>query len=181
MKKDRLSSICGAFVYTFSAYALYASTTHPFFANSMIYLPFLLIGIEKIFQNKTPYLFIIMVFISALSNFYFFYVLSILIFIYAVVRFFDYYKERRGHHFLLCLGRFSGFYFSGVLLSGILLLPGILAALSTRRFNMDNAVPLFYQYSYYKKLLFGIFTGQGAGNWTFIGCSIITFPALVIL
>ncbi|WP_083267683.1 YfhO family protein [Robinsoniella peoriensis] len=181
MKKDRLSSICGAFVYTFSAYALYASTTHPFFANSMIYLPFLLIGIEKIFQNKTPYLFIIMVFISALSNFYFFYVLSILIFIYAVVRFFDYYKERRGHHFLLCLGRFSGYYFSGVLLSGILLLPGILAALSTRRFNMDNAVPLFYQYSYYKKLLFGIFTGQGAGNWTFIGCSIITFPALVIL
>lgn len=181
MKKDSLSSICGAFVYAFSAYALYASTTHPFFANSMIYLPFLLIGIEKIFQKKSPCPFIFMIFISALSNFYFFYVLSILIFLYALIRFFDYYKEHRGHNFLLCLAGFCGFYFVGVLLAGILLLPGILAALSSRRFSMDPVVPMGYQQGYYKKLLFGIFTGQGAGNWTFIGCSVITFPALALL
>lgn len=181
MKKDSLPSICGAFVYAFSAYALYASTTHPFFANSMIYLPLLLTGIEKIYQKKTPCPFILMIFISALSNFYFFYVLSILIFIYALIRFFDYYKERRGRNFLLCLLRFCGFYLVGVLLAGVLLLPGILAALSSKRFSMDPAVPMGYQQSYYKKLLFGIFTGQGAGNWTFIGCSVITFPALTLL
>lgn len=181
MKKDSLSSICGAYVYAFSAYALYASTTHPFFANSMIYLPFLLIGIEKIFQKKSPCLFILMIFISALSNFYFFYVLSFLILLYALIRFFDYYEEHRVRHFLLCLARFSGFYFVGVLLAGILLLPGILAALSSRRFSMDHTVNMSYQQGYYKKLLFGIFTGQGAGNWTFIGCSVITFPALVFL
>lgn len=181
MKKDSFSSICGACVYAFSAYALYASTTHPFFANSMIYLPFLLIGIEKIFQKKSPCLFILMIFISALSNFYFFYVLSILILLYAIIRFFDYYKEHRVRHFLLCLARFSGFYFVGVLLAGILLLPGILAALTSRRFSMDHTVNIGYQPGYYKKLLFGIFTGQGAGNWTFIGCSVITFPPLVLL
>lgn len=86
--QNNLAVLCGTLVYVFCGYTLTLSVVHPFFANPMIYLPLLLLGIEKVYENKSPALFIIMVFISAISNFYFFYVLSLQIFIYAAVRFF---------------------------------------------------------------------------------------------
>jgi uncharacterized membrane protein YfhO len=77
--------LIGSFIYIFSGYGLFFSHT-PFFLNPLIYLPLLLLGIEKIFKRENPCLFIIMVFITLLSNFYFFYLLIEMMIIYIAIR-----------------------------------------------------------------------------------------------
>lgn len=79
--------LLGSYIYCFGNFALYTGIMHPFFLNPMIYLPLLLLGIEKIFERKSPAVFVLSVFLSAVSNFYFFYMLSIFMFIYAVFRY----------------------------------------------------------------------------------------------
>lgn len=181
MNKGRFATLCGAFTYAFCTYALYTAGKHPFFINPMIYLPLLLIGIEKIFAKKKPYFFIVMVFISGISNFYFFYMLSILIVVYAIVRFFFICQEHRVKNFFLCLRNFAGYYMIGALMACAIFLPNALALLSSERFSVERAFQLFYNSQYYKALPFNMLSNKMIGNWTLLGCAVIVIPAVLLL
>lgn len=181
MKKSRFATICGSFVYIFCAFSLYSAVRHPFFVTPMIYFPLILAGIEKIFGGKKPYLFIVSVFLAAISNFYFFYMISILIFVYAAIRFFVIFREHRVRSFFQCIGKFCGYYIVGVLMSCVIFLPNIIALLSTQRFDSSASVTLFYELDYYRRMLFGIMSSDLLGKWSFMGCSAIVFPAIVLL
>ncbi|WP_394923878.1 YfhO family protein [uncultured Robinsoniella sp.] len=181
MNKGRFATLCGAFTYAFCTYALYTAGRHPFFINPMIYLPLLLIGIEKIFAKKKPYFFIVMVFISGISNFYFFYMLSILIVVYAIVRFFSIYQEHRIKNFFLCLRDFAGYYITGALMACAIFLPNALALMSSERFSIDRAFKLFYNSQYYKALPFNMLSNKMIANWTLLGCAVIVIPAVLLL
>jgi len=177
--KPSFDTLCGAMVYIFSAFVMHA-IRHPFFLNPLIYLPLLLLGIEKIFRNEKPYLFIIMVFLSAASNVYFFYKLSILIVIYATIRFFAIYgKDIR--RYLLPLGRFTLYYLIGVFMAGIVILPVGWAILSSSRQDVSHIVDLFYPFAYYQRLIAGFIWTDNPGQWTFIGHSPIALIAVVLL
>lgn len=108
-KKNPYGILIGSFTYIFSGVFLNYAIRHPFFLNPMIYLPLLIIGVEKIYRKEKPYLFTIMVAISAMSNFYFFYMLTAVAVIYALIRF-PVYKEAG---FFKTLGRFAGWYILG--------------------------------------------------------------------
>lgn len=181
MNKGRFATLCGAFTYAFCTFALYTAGRHPFFINPMIYLPLLLIGIEKIFAKKKPYFFMAMVFISGISNFYFFYMLSILIVVYAIIRFFFIYQEHRIKNFFLCLRNFAGYYITGALMACALFLPNALALMSSERFSVDRAFQLFYNSQYYKALPFNLLSNKMIGNWTLLGCAVIVIPAVFLL
>ena len=75
-KKNAYGILIGSFTYVFSGVFLNFAIRHPFFLNPMIYLPLLVVGVEKIYRKEKPYLFTIMIAISAMSNFYFFYMLT---------------------------------------------------------------------------------------------------------
>ena len=47
----------GTLIYTFAGWTIYATIKHPYFANPLIYLPFILMGIDKIYKKyeKTMY------------------------------------------------------------------------------------------------------------------------------
>lgn len=92
LKKNPHGIIIGSLTYVFSGVLLIAGIRHPFFINPMIYLPLLIMGVEKIYRKEHPYLFVIIIAISAMSNFYFFYMLTIAAVIYALIRF-PHYKE----------------------------------------------------------------------------------------
>lgn len=181
MKKGRFATLCGTFTYAFCAFALYTAGRHPFFINPLIYLPLLLIGMEKIFAAKKPYFFIGMVCISGISNFYFFYMLSILIVIYAVIRFLSLYQENRFKNFLLCLRNFSGYYLTGVLLACVVFLPNALSLMSSERFQIDRAFQWFYDSEYYKALPFNLLSYKMLKHWTLFGCAAIVIPAIIML
>lgn len=181
MNRGRFATLCGAFAYVFCSFGLNAAGRHPFFLNPMIYLPLLLIGIEKIFAKKKPYFFIGMVFVSAISNFYFFYMLSILIVIYAVIRFLFMCKESKLKNFFIYLRNFIVFYMTGLFFACITFIPNIIALLSSERFSMDVEKSFFYNNHYYSRIFYNFLTNQRMDGWTALGCSVIIFPAIVIL
>lgn len=150
-KKNPYGILIGSFTYIFSGVFLNYAIRHPFFLNPMIYLPLLIIGVEKIYRKEKPYLFTIMVAISAMSNFYFFYMLTAVAVIYALIRF-PVYKEAG---FFKTLGRFAGWYILGLGLSMILLLPVIIAFMGNARSSSGvNYFSIFlYQRKYYQSLI----------------------------
>ena len=72
-KNSNQATLLGSLVYIFAGWTIYASMKHPYFANPMIYLPLILLGIDKIYRKEKPYVFIWSVALAGVSNFYFFY------------------------------------------------------------------------------------------------------------
>ncbi len=181
MKCDNFSTLVGSLTYTFCLFSMFYGIRHPYFINPLIYLPLLLIGIEKIFHNEKPYLFIFMTFLSTVSNFYFFYMLSIIIFIYSVIRFFHRYKQNIIKNMILLLGKFIGFYFIGVAMACFIFFPIIIAFLSSNRVLTENHIPLLYDLKYYENLLSGFFSASALDYSTLLGFFAVAFLSIILL
>ncbi len=181
MKSDHFSTLVGSLTYVFCLFSMYYGIRHPYFINPLIYLPLLLIGIEKIFHNEKPYLFIFMTFLSTVSNFYFFYMLSIIIFIYSVIRFFHRYKQNIIKNLVLLLGKFIGFYFIGVAMACFIFFPIVIAFLSSNRVLTENHVPLLYSLKYYENLLAGFFSASPLDYSTLLGFFAVAFLSIILL
>ena len=172
--------LLGSYIYCFCNYALYTGIMHPFFLNPMIYLPLLLLGIDKIFDKKSPVLFVCSVFLSAVSNFYFFYMLSVFMFIYAVFKYFMIFGRIHLKELLGWVGKFIVLYALGTGLAGFLFLPNAAAILSSSRMGVEHYVPLLYPLSYYQRFL-SAFVFNNCGYYTLLGFSSVAFLSLVIL
>ena len=83
-KWNKKDSLIGAFLYVFCGFALW-SIKDPFFLNGMIYLPFVLLGIERIWQQRKPGVMILATCFCALSGYYFFYMIALAAVLYFVL------------------------------------------------------------------------------------------------
>ena len=147
------TAIVGAVLYCFSGYALIFSIRHPFFINPMIYLPLLLVGMERLLRGKKSILFHFMIAISLISNFYYFYMLTIILFIYALLRYCQIYREKNWKSFFAIFFKSVFSYVLGVLNAMIIFLPVLLAFLGTERVNAGGPSNLFaYDFAYYGNL-----------------------------
>ena len=93
--KPQSHALVGALMYSFSGYMIFSVLHHPYFAEPMIQLPLLLIGIDQVIRRKRPFVFILSVFYSALCGFYFLYMMTLMLGAYTLVRFFDCYQRER--------------------------------------------------------------------------------------
>lgn len=181
-KKDFTATLCGAMIYVFCGYALFASVRHPYFTNPMIYLPMFCLGAEKLMTQKKPWVFIISVFLAAVSNFYFFYMVTALAVIYVIFRFFTIVKEHRIKNFFITLLKFIGCYAAGVLPAAFILLPTVFGFLNNGRLdNPYSANMLFYPGYYYANMLGGIITCNSSTDWTVLGYTPFGLAAVVCL
>lgn len=80
--------LVAALSYVFSAWAFNHSTKHPFFLNPMIYMPLIIVGVDRLLQEKRPVLFTLSVAVAGISNAYFFYMIAALTAIYVLARLF---------------------------------------------------------------------------------------------
>lgn len=176
MKKGRVAAMAGAFSYIFCAYALVGAIRHPYFVNPMIYLPLLLVGVERIFHREKPALFMGMVCLSAVSNFYFFYMLVFAVIFYVIVRYFTLPHGGVRKRFVVWMAEFAGYGAVGVAMGAVILLPVILFFLGGLRNTAEVSRPLFYSIGYYGKMIARMLTADTIGHWTWIG---ITGPGLL--
>ena len=203
--------LVGSVCYCFCSYVLNTAVRHPYFINPMIYLPLLLLGVDKIYQGRKPVLSIVSVALAGLSNFYFFYLLGILVVLYAAVRYLeifcgkgtsfsrdesmDFSMEKsienplhgkgafRIHwrELFSWVGRFTGYSLVGIAMAAVVLIPVVMSMYGTDRIGVDFDIPLRYADSYYKEL-FLQFTGGGkASHYSYLGYSALGFLALVTL
>ncbi len=177
---DLFASILGAISYIFCGWIFYCGVKHLFFIPPMIYLPLICLGVERIFDNKSPLLFILSIFFACITNFYFFYVLSILLFVYAFIRFFFITKTITLRVFCLCFVKTLFYYCIGILLSSFIFLPNIGAFLDTSRSALKIPVPLLYDLKYYFLLLFSFVAPKSFFSYSFLGFTSLSLFCMLI-
>ena len=168
--------LCGALCYVFSGTVLYLGMLHPFFVTPMIYLPLLLLGVEKVLRERKPRIFLVTVWLAALSNFYFFYMLAWMTAVYALVRVI---ARTRGEQAIRNAGagtagagqthrrncaswipealrrllQLLGYAAAGTMAAGAVLIPILVQFQSDPRNATSYGLPLFYEKEYYSELL----------------------------
>ncbi|MGN8887784.1 YfhO family protein [Blautia sp. HCP28S3_G10] len=179
-RNSKQATFMGTMIYIFAGWTIYASMKHPYFANPMIYLPLILMGIDKIYKKEKPYVYIWSVAIAGLSNFYFFYMIVIFMVLYAVFRFFQIFQDHSLKNIGHWLGVFIVYSVIALLIAAVILLPVLLPVFGTERFNASNYVPLFYDRIYYEKYL-GCLIGENMIQWGVAGYSAISLAGVFVL
>ena len=142
-KNPKQATFMGTLIYIFAGWTIYAAMKHPYFSNPMIYLPLVLMGIDKIYKREKPWLFIWATAVSAMSNFYFFYMICIFMFIYAAFRYFGIFSERSVKDVLRWLVKFIGYYVVALMIAAVIFIPVVMTIFGTDRFQAENYVPRF--------------------------------------
>jgi len=180
-EKRKSIVLFGAFVYVFSGFA-FICFKQPFLINPMIYFPLILLGLEYIFDQKSPLLFVLTVFWAFLSQFFTAYVVALFVIAYAFVR----YRQRNGRflskRFVLCFLRVAGFFILGVGLSAFILLPTLFSMLGMERLSVERSWAVFYPWlSYYYTLIAGFLSPNELVADTFFGFTPPVFILTVVL
>lgn len=140
--------IIGSLMYSFCFWNLHTLSKHIYFLNPLIFLPLVLIGVEKILNNESKSFFIISVFISALSNIYFFYMIVVITVVYVIVRLIVLYgKDYK--LFANYLWRITYSSIIAVLCAAFLVFPVLYTFLSNNRVGTNNAWTFVYEKQYY--------------------------------
>lgn len=173
--------LCGSLIYAFCGYMLFAGVRHPYFLNPCVFFPLVLMGIDLIFEKRSPLPFIISTAVCAVFNIYFFYMICIGMFIYAVAVYFSFFEKRRFSDLMKWFGKFVLFFAVAVLLAGTVVLPSAYALLSASRTSSEVSVPLFYSLPYYEKFLSSFLCPVGAGSWTRLALTGVSVISVALL
>ncbi len=177
-KKNLFAVMSGALSYSFCSWTILAGV-HPFFVNPMIYFPLIILGIEKMIKIKSPWLFTAMVSIAAASNFYFFYIISVLAMVYTVVRLILLYGRNIRLFFIKIL--YIGFFaLTGVSISGIFLVPVLMALLHDTRMGTGQIFHLLYPLEYYRALPEALVSPSGS-YYLYISMTVPAILAVMLL
>jgi uncharacterized membrane protein YfhO len=156
-KRSYLSSILGSLIYGGSLYFTFYSLKLDFMVDGCVWLPLLILGYERLIDQKKKGLFIFMVFLMTCSNFYLAYMNSIYLFIYAVVKYFLSRETYGLKEFLQHVLHTVTWYVVGLLLSAFTLLPAAYTYVNVDRFYDEATIPLFFDAHFYKGFLYDLF------------------------
>ena len=173
--KNRYGTAAGSLTYVFCYWAIHYGTRYTYFMNPMIYLPLMILGIERVIRKKSSPLLIVSTALCALSSFYFFYITGILTAVYTVIRLIMLCKKdikellAKGVRILLSV-------ITGVLMAGMLFLPVIMFFTGDSRFSVGQPFHLFYSVPYYGQLPGVIISGIWRDAGLHLG---VTVPAVI--
>ena len=171
--------LAGTFISMFSYFTLFNSARHICFLTPVMAMPFIILGLEYIFDNKKPYLYIISVFYVAISNIFFFYHVVLIVILFVLVRLISIYKNDIAS--LLTMIIKIGFYsIISVLMSSFIFLPIFKIMLSDSRLGVETYYSVFYPINYYKNIFAYAFS-YGNQFWTCLGFSSPVLISIVFL
>ncbi len=189
MRLPRRPMIFGALIYVFSGYALW-SIKDPFFLNAMIYLPLVLLGIERVMKRKTPLILVLSVCFCLSSGYYFFYMIVITAVAYFFLRWWMQYgiQGLRDVWQMLREGLIlAAVAFGGVLLASVIFVPcawGFIQSTRTESYVSLKSL-LVYEWTYYRDMLLRFVTMTAEDNsdavWYFSMAVIVLVALLVLL
>jgi len=167
----------GAIIYAYCGYAIHFGLQHPMFVTPMIYLPLMILGIEKYLRERKPGIFIISVFLSGITDFYFLYILGLGVIAY----YFIFGSIRMGK---TGLGGFikNGFALLalavvGACLSGIVLIPTIYSFLADPRTGYQEAFEYFYSLGEIARMPEAVLSSEYTSRGMILGVGALTVPA----
>lgn len=165
-----LPALAGSILYVFVSFLFFSTTRHPFFANALVFLPLLLMGVENALAKHRSWTLAAAVFVAAVGNFYFFYMLTIITVLYAVARYFEIAeKAERWTRLAVTAARVGGLYLLGIMFATPVLLPTMLAILNTARGQGDYQQTAFYPLWEFRSMARALAAGTIGPNSTFLG------------
>ena len=148
---NRYGIVAGSLSYVFCFWALHYGTRYTYFLNPMIYLPLMILGIERIIKGKGGLVYLLSTAATALTSFYFFYVVGILTAVYTTVRLLaSYGKDVRKLAKLIATIIFMTLI--GISVAGILFLPVMMFFIGDSRFSVAMPFQWLYSSLYYSQL-----------------------------
>lgn len=171
--------LAAALSYCFSAWAFIHSTRHLYFINPMIYMPLIVVGIDRLLQEKKPVLFTVSVAVAGVSNLYFFYMIALLTAIYVLALLVcDYGKDYAT--VLKNLMAVAVYAVVGTLMAMVMILPVLYFFFTDSRAGF-HAFNLFFPPEVYLKLPIMFFAPEGSGYASWMGLSAVVFMGVVSL
>lgn len=181
----KASVISGSLVYLFCGFSLFSASRYFGFVYYIVYLPLCLIGVEQILKKKKIATLVIASGILFIISWYSGYVISLLVVIYCCVRLFPYLWKKQFKVFFNKGIVLASAYLLGIMIAGFSWIPGIYGFLNSCRSGGGNQIEeslLIYDISYYKSLLFGLFSPvQNVSYEMFAGFSPIVLMAIIVL
>lgn len=130
-KKETVISVLAALSYVFSAWAV-ISMRHDFFMTQIIIFPLLVLGIEKIWDKKSPVVFTLTVFYCVINSLYFSYMTAIFGGIYIVMKYILERKQKGIRDFIQLMFQYGVCaVVGGIFLAAPILIPSFQALRST--------------------------------------------------
>lgn len=179
-KRNIPAVLAGSITYCFSAWAVYSGLKHPYFINPMVFLPLIVLSVEKILKGKSFLGLTFMVALSTISNFYFFYIIVLLTVIYVAVRFISVYKLNI-KSMLSPLIKITGGSVLGVCMGAVLFLPVVLAFLGDTRADAGYDISLFYPLKTYIDMPVSFLTFTLPSSWLYTCVSILFIPCVAVM
>lgn len=186
--------ILGAIMYSFSVFALYSAVMYAAFPNILIYLPLLLIAVERVFKKEGWGMLTATVTLCLISNFYFCYMLAIIVAIYCILRYIFINREiLLSENDKLSLKKQLADLFSwiikiavpvvmGALISCIILVPDLMVFANQGR-GAGQVVKSYVHYNVkeYMELLSSMFSPKIASNFNLLGfCPLVLITVLLL-
>ncbi|MBR4159290.1 MAG: YfhO family protein [Spirochaetia bacterium] len=178
VESDR-GTIVAALSYALSAWAFIHGTRHLYFINPMIYMPLIVVGIDKLLNQKKPALFTFAVAVAAVSNFYFFYMIALLTAVYVLALLIYTYKTDFKAIVRKILPIFV-FAAVGTVMASVTFVPVVNFFFADSRAG-SFSFHLFYPPEVYFKMPLVFFVPEGIGYAMWLGFSAVTFMGLVSL
>lgn len=166
--KDDKAVFFAALIFTFCKYSTYMLIRHPYFENGLLYLCLILLGIELILQQRRWFAFALCVGLMLWVNFYFAFINTVIAIIYILVRLLFRYRQRLLRGSIKDGFTLLGTYLLGVLLSGAVFVPVLLAFKDNGRLGEAsgyNGSLLHYSLLHYLNLFANEFSYAQPGTY----------------
>lgn len=180
-KNKKLPVLLGSLIYVYSQWMIVTGMDHPYFMNPAIYLPLIMLGVDKIFDGKKPYLYIWAIVLSAVSNFYFFYMLAIFTAVYVIFRYFTKYRKLIWKELSKTIGAFAGYTVIALMISSPVLLAIIKTMMGNSRMSAEKYTPILYSKQFYANLLAGFAGASNRTRFSYIGVASVCVLAVIVL
>ncbi len=180
-KNKKLPVFLGSLIYVYSQWMIVTGLDHPYFMNPVIYLPLIMLGIDRIYDRKKPYLYIWTIVLSAVSNFYFFYMLAVFTVIYVVFRYFTKHSRFILREFAGMAGKIGIYTMIALMISSPVLLPIIKTMMGNSRMNVQRYMPILYSRRFYVTLLAAFSGASNKTRFSYIGVAGVCVLAIIVL
>lgn len=171
----------GVLIYVFSFYTIAVAILHPFFLNPLIFFPWILMGADRLIQERRMAPFVLPATLAAVSNFYFFYMITFMVFLYCIPYIGQsFFKDRDWRQGLRRARDLVLSYAVALMLAAPVLLPMAAAVGSSGRLGGAKPIPLFYELSYYAKLPIA-FMNASADHYAHLGYGVTALLAVGLL
>lgn len=181
--RDGWATACGAVIYAFCGYFVRMLGRHPYFINGGLYLPLLLLAIERVLEDRRWLMYVLITALMLIVNFYFAYMNTLVAVVYILVRLAFRLRDRGVKESAADGFTLLGGYLLGAALSAVVLLPIVTVYLGNSRQGVQagySGSMLHYPLSWYREMAVFFFAPwDSPGNYLFTNFAPIALFALL--